>query len=507
MRAVLLAELVEASDAVGATRSRTAKVQRLAAVLERLAPEEVAPAVAFLSGELRQRQIGVGWASLRDLPAPAATPSLIVAETDAAFERIGALTGPGSQAARRAALAGLFARATASEALFLRRLLGGELRQGALEGVMVQALARAAAAQPAVVQRAFMLRGDLAAVAEAALAGGADALDRFRLEVGRPVRPMLARPAKDVAEALGRLGEAAVEWKLDGARVQIHRRDDDVRVYTRSLDDVTGRVPELVEATLALPVHAAVLDGEAIALRRGGRPEPFQVTGSRFARRQGKGMPLHLFLFDVLHVDGEDLLDRSGAERAEVLTEVVPAALRTPRTVVSDAAVGEAFLADAIARGHEGVMLKALGQPYLAGSRGTGWLKVKPVHTLDLVVLAAEWGHGRRQGWLSNLHLGARNPSGDGFVMLGKTFKGLTDEMLVWQTERLLRLERARDGHIVHVRPELVVEVAFDGVQASPRYPGGVALRFARVLRHRPDKPASESDTLDAVLARRPGGD
>ena len=502
---MLLAELVEASDAVGATRSRLQKVDRLAAVLGRLAPEEVAAGVAFLSGELRQRQIGVGWASLRDMPAPAETPSLTVGEVDSAFERIGGIAGPGSQGARRSALVDLFARATAPEALFLHRLLGGELRQGALEGVMVQALARAAGADAAAVQRAFMLRGDLTAVAQAALAEGPAALDRFRLEVGRPVRPMLARPAKDVEEALARLGEAAVEWKLDGARVQIHRRDDDVRVYTRSLDDVTARVPEIVKATLALPVRAAVLDGEAIALRPDGRPEPFQVTGSRFASRQETTVRLNLFLFDLLHADGEDLLDRPGAERAQVLAELAPEAQRTPRAVVSDVAAGEAFLDDAIARGHEGVMLKALDQPYVAGSRGTGWLKVKPVHTLDLVVLAAEWGHGRRQGTLSNLHLGARDPSGDGFVMLGKTFKGLTDEMLGWQTERLLQLESGREGHVVHVRPELVVEIAFDGVQTSSRYPGGVALRFARVLRHRPDKRAGEADTLDAVLATRPG--
>ena len=495
-----LAELVQASEAVGATRSRLAKVARLAEVLQGLGADEVAAGVAFLSGELRQRQIGVGWAALRDLPPPVAQPSLTLAEVDAAFERIGALAGPGSQTARRDALAELFARATEAEAVFLRRLLGGELRQGALEGVMVQALARAAGAEPAAVQRALMLRGDLAAVAEAALGEGPAALDRFRVEVGRPLRPMLARPAKDVDEALARLGEAAVEWKLDGARVQIHRRDDDVRVYTRTLDDVTDRVPEIVEAALALPVATAVLDGEAIALRPDGRPEPFQVTASRFARRDQREVPLTLFVFDVLHADGEDVLDRPGAERAALLAGLVPEAQRTPRTVVSDSAAAQEFLDEAIARGHEGVMLKALDQPYVAGSRGAGWLKVKPVHTLDLVVLAAEWGHGRRRGWLSNLHLGARDPSGQGFVMLGKTFKGLTDAMLTWQTERLLELETARDTYTVHVRPELVVEIAFDGVQTSPRYPGGVALRFARVLRHRPDKVAAEADTLDAVL-------
>ena len=500
-----LADLVDASEAVGATRSRLEKVQRLAEVLRRLAPEEVAAGVAFLSGELRQRQIGVGWAALRDLPAPAGQPSLTVGDVDAVFERIGTIAGPGSQAARREALAGLFARATEREARFLVRLLGGELRQGALEGVMVQALARAAEAQPAAVQRAFMLRGDLAAVAQAVLADGPPALERFHLEVGRPVRPMLARPAKNVEDAMARLGEAGIEWKLDGARVQIHRSDDDVRVFTRTLDDVTARVPEIVEATLALPVRAAVLDGEAIALRPDGRPEPFQVTASRFAREQQREVPLDLFVFDVLHADGEDVLDRPAAERAALLADLVPPAQRTPRAVVPDGAGAAEFLQDALARGHEGVMLKALDQPYAAGSRGGAWLKVKPVHTLDLVVLAAEWGHGRRRGWLSNLHLGARHPSGDGFVMLGKTFKGLTDAMLTWQTAKLLELETARDSYIVHVRPELVVEIAFDGVQTSTRYPGGVALRFARVLRHRPDKPAAEADTLDAVLAARAG--
>jgi ATP-dependent DNA ligase I len=500
---MLLAELVEASNAVGATRSRLEKVERLSAVLERLDPDEVEAGVAFLSGELRQRQIGVGWAALRDLPPPAAAARLTVAEVDRAFECIGALQGTGSQAARREAVVDVFARATESEAGFLRRLLGGELRQGALEGVMVQALARAAGAEQARVQRAFMLRGNLAAVAQEALRDGPAALDRFHLEVGRPVRPMLASPAKGVEDALARLGEAAVEWKLDGARVQVHRRDDDVRVYTRSLDDVTARVPEIVAAARALPAGAMVLDGEAIALRPDGTPEPFQVTGARFARRRQHTVPLSLFLFDVLHAGGEDMLDRPGSERAEVLAALVPEQHRTPRKVLSDAEAAQAFLDDAIARGHEGVMLKALDQPYVAGSRGAGWLKVKPVHTLDLVVLAVEWGHGRRSGLLSNLHLGARDPQGDGFVMLGKTFKGLTDEMLRWQTERLLELETGREGHVVHVRPELVVEIAFDGVQASTRYPGGVALRFARVLRHRPDKSAAEADTLDAVLATR----
>jgi DNA ligase 1 len=502
---VLLAELVEASDAVGATRSRLAKVELLAAVLVRLAPDERQAGVAFLSGELRQRQIGVGWAALRDLPPPAASPTLTVGEVDAACDRIGLLAGAGSQAVRRTAVADLFGKATADEATYLSRLIGGELRQGALEGVMVDAVARATRATRAAVHRAFMLAGDLREVAAAALGEGPEALARFRLEVGRPVRPMLARPAKDVEDALERLGEAAIEWKLDGARVQVHRRDDEVRVFTRSLDDVTARVPELVEAARSLPGSEAVLDGEAIALRSDGRPEPFQVTGARFASRRERTVPLTLFLFDVLHADGEDVLDRPARERAAILEELVPEAKRTPRRFVAEPSLAAAFLDDAVARGHEGVMLKALDAAYEAGSRGAGWLKVKPVHTVDLVVLAAEWGHGRRQGALSNLHLGARDPAGDGFVMLGKTFKGLTDAMLTWQTERLLELETERERWGVRVRPELVVEIAFDGVQTSRRYPGGVALRFARVLRHRPDKHASEADTLDGVLAAGAG--
>jgi ATP-dependent DNA ligase I len=500
---VLLAELVEVSDAVGATRSRLAKVELLASALARLAPGERRAGVAFLSGELPQRQIGVGWATLRDVPPPAVEPTLTVREVDYAFEQIGSLTGAGSQSARKAAVADLFGQATGRESAFLRRLLGGELRQGALEGVMVDAIARAAGTTRAAVHRAFMLRGDLGAVADVALGEGPASLERFRLEVGRPVRPMLARPAKDVDEALERLGDAAIEWKVDGARVQIHRDDREVAVFTRTLDEVTARVPEVVEAALALPVRAAVLDGEAIALRADGRPEPFQVTGARFASRNDRSIPLDLFLFDVLHVDGEDVLDRPASERAALLERIVPAAERTPRAVVTDRAEAATFLDDALARGHEGVMLKSLESPYVAGSRGAAWLKVKPVHTLDLVVLAAEWGHGRRRGWLSNLHLGARDPASGGFVMLGKTFKGLTDQMLTWQTKRLLELETSRDRSTVYVRPELVVEIAFDGVQTSTRYPGGVALRFARVLRYRTDKAASEADSLESVLATR----
>ena len=392
-----------------------------------------------------------------------------------------------------------------AEHRFLLALLSGDLRQGALGGVMVEAIARAAGVGAPAVRRALMLRGDLGAVAAVALADGAAGLAAMRLAVGRPLQPMLAQPAPDIAAALERVRPAAVEWKLDGARIQVHRDGGDVAVFTRTLDDVTARVPEIVEAALALPVRAAVLDGEAIALRPDGRPQPFQVTASRFGSRRDvaelrRTTPLTASLFDVLHVDGEDLLDRPGAERVAVLDGVVPAALRVPRAIAEDIEAAGAVLREALAHGHEGVMVKALDAPYAAGRRGAGWLKVKPRHTLDLVVLAAEWGHGRRRGWLSNLHLGARDATG-GFVMLGKTFKGLTDAMLAWQTERLLELEVARDAYTVRVRPELVVEVAFDGVQTSPRYPGGMALRFARVKRHRPDKGPAQADTVQTVRA------
>jgi DNA ligase-1 len=369
---------------------------------------------------------------------------------------------------------------------------------------MTEAVAQAADVPAADVRRAAMLGGDLGEAARTALADGANGLRRIGLQVGRPVAPMLAGTAPDIEAALDRISPAAVEWKLDGARIQVHRSGGDVRVFTRSLDEVTDRIPEVVAAALRLPIDELVLDGEAIALRADGRPHPFQVTASRFAsRRDADGrrgsVPLTPLFFDILHAGGDDLIDRPASDRFDALAAAVPEAMRVPRTVADSGAAAAAFLDDALARGHEGVMVKALTEPYAAGGRGGAWLKVKPRHTLDLVILAAEWGHGRRQGWLSNLHLGARRPDGS-FCMLGKTFKGLTDAMLEWQTERLLELETARTGYRVDVRPELVVEIAFDGVQRSPRYPGGVALRFARVLRHRPDKRADEADTLEAVL-------
>ncbi|MGH2680231.1 MAG: ATP-dependent DNA ligase [Actinomycetota bacterium] len=499
------ADIVRASADVTATSSRLKKVERLSSVLAQLRPDEVPVAVAYLSGVLPHGSIGVGWASLSDLPPPA-PGALELLEVDAALRRIGALAGAGSQADRRTAVHGLFARATEDEQGFLRGLLMGEIRQGALEGVMVEAVARAAGVPRTEVRRAAMLAGDLGGVAAAAIEGGSAALARFRLSLLTPLQPMLAQSAEDIPSALERIRPAAVEWKLDGARIQVHRLGDEVRVFTRNLADVTDRVPEIVDRIRGIPLEAAVFDAEAIALRPDRRPHPFGLTMSRFGSRSRRDLegyrteyPLSSFAFDVLHLDGEDLIDHPASERFAALDERVPEELRVPRIVTEDTSEAERFLEDALTRGHEGVMVKALDAPYEAGRRGASWIKVKRAVTLDLVVLAAEWGHGRRQGWLSNLHLGARDPEAGGFVMLGKTFKGMTDAMLTWQTERLQELETGREGITVHVRPELVVEVAFDGLQPSPRYPGGLALRFARVKGYRPDKRADEADTIETV--------
>jgi ATP-dependent DNA ligase I len=509
---VLLADLVAVSDSVAATSARSAKIQLIAGGLQ-LAGDEVELAAAYLSGELRQRRTGVGWAALRDLPAPAAHPQLTLTDVDSAFDAIAADSGAGTTARRTTLIGVLFAAATAAEQAFLRALVTGELRQGALDGVMVDAIATAAGVPLAEVRRAFMVRGALAPIASVAILDGVDGLRALELEVGRPVRPMLAQSAPDIATALAQTASAgepaAVEWKLDGIRVQVHRSGSDVRVFTRTLDDITGQVPELVEAALALDVQTIVLDGEAIALDEHGRPRPFQETAARTSSRLDvptlrASVPLAVFMFDVLHLDGRHLLDLPAAQRHALLAGVVPENLRVPRLVTDDVGAAERFSADAIGHGHEGVVVKSLQAPYEAGRRGAGWVKVKPRHTLDLVVLAAEWGHGRRVGVLSNLHLGARDGTG-GFIMLGKTFKGLTDEMLAWQTEQFLARETRRDSYTVYVRPELVVEIAFDGVQTSPRYPGGVALRFARALRYRPDKLASDADDIDAVLAIHSG--
>jgi DNA ligase-1 len=495
-----LAEIAAASADVASTPSRLAKVARLTECLRAAAPDEVAVAVAYLSGELPQGTVGVGWSALKGLPDPAAEPTLGLLEVDATVSRLKSISGPGSQPLRRDELAALFARATEREQRLLVGLFLGELRQGALEGVMTEAVAKAAGISVADVRRAAMLAGELSKVAETAIRDGAEGLSRFRLTPLRPIGPMLAQTADDVEAGLARVDDAYVEWKLDGARIQAHRAGDEVAVFTRNLADITSRVPEVVELLHGLEVSAAVLDGEVIALRADGRPQPFQVTMSRFGTKEAVAgaAPLTPFFFDCLHLDGEDLIDKPARERLDALDGRLPAAVVVPRLVTTDPGAAQAFLDDALARGHEGVMVKSLAAPYEAGRRGAGWLKVKPAHTLDLVVLAAEWGHGRRTGKLSNLHLGARDPTG-GFVMLGKTFKGMSDEMLAWQTEHLLGLETSRDGHVVHVRPELVVEIAFDGVQRSSRYPGGMALRFARVKGYRPDKSAAEADSVEAV--------
>jgi ATP-dependent DNA ligase I len=524
---MLLDRVVQASAAVAASPGRLAKIEEIARLLREVPEPEIAVAVSFLSGDLTQRQIGVGYAALTDLmggydqaisPAglsePPAAPQLTLAETDAVLGRIGALTGPGSQAERRSLLAGLLGRATGPERQFLVRLLAGDLRQGALDGVMTDAIASAAAVPAADVRRAYQLSGSLADAAAAALGAGpqaaTEALRAVRLQVGRPVRPMLAAAEPTVAAALARISPAAVDWKIDGIRVQVHRAGDQVNVFTRTLDDITARMPEIAAAALTVRASTAVLDGEAVALRPDGRPRPFQVTSARAASQGGaerESVPLTLFLFDLLYLDGSDLIDEPASARFAQLVEVAPAELVVPRLVTADVAAAEDFFAGAIARGHEGVVIKSVDAPYGAGRRGSEWIKVKPRHTLDLVVLAAEWGHGRRQGWLSNLHLGARDPATGSMVMLGKTFKGLTDALLTWQTERLLELadppQPADGAHrgVVRVKPQLVVEIAFDGVQASSRYPGGVTLRFARVLQYRPDKSAADADTIDAVRA------
>jgi ATP-dependent DNA ligase I len=500
---VLLADIAETSEVVASTPSRTEKIEAIAVCLRRAGGDEIAVAVAFLSGTVPGGSTGIGWSALRELPPPATPPpTLALLEASNALDTMRGLAGRGSRAARAEALADLFGRATEPEHRFLRGLLSGEVRQGALEGVMLEAVARAAGVPSADVRRAAMLSGDLGVAATVALTEGTDGLARFGLTPMRPIQPMLAQTAEDVADALGRISPASVEWKLDGARIQVHRLGEEVRVFTRNLADVTSRVPEVVAAVRGLPFEALVLDGEAIALRPDQRPFAFQVSMSRFGTRTGFGgdVPLSCFFFDLLHVDGVDVLDAPLAERAAMLARL-PAEIRVPSIVTADIATAERFLDDALARGHEGVMVKALDAPYEAGRRGAGWLKVKRAHTLDLVVLAAEWGHGRRRGWLSNLHLGARDPSTGGFVMLGKTFKGMTDEMLAWQTERLQQLETSRDPYTIYVRPELVVEVAFDGLQRSQRYPGGVALRFARIKGYRPDKRPEDADTIETVRA------
>jgi DNA ligase-1 len=518
---MLLAEVAATSEAVAAAPGRKDKTALLAQRLRAAGPQEAAIVAAWLSGRTLQRRTGLGWASLKDRPPAAVTVSLEVGAVDDALAQASLLTGPGSSTQRQAILAGLLTKATAPEQKFLAGLVSGELRQGAQAAVLLDAVAQAASVPIADVRRALAVHADLPEVAAAALSGGTAALAGFSLTVGRALAPMLAASAPDLASALLKTAAAAVEWKLDGVRVQIHRDGDDVRVFTRTLDDITPRLPEVVEAARALPVRTTILDGEVLATTPAGRPAPFQVTSARTARRDvitaRAQTPLQLAIFDALHLDGTDLIDQSGDQRRAALEGAFDSPgkeLLVPRFSILDPAdpaniiAAQAFTDDALQRGHEGVVVKALSAPYSMGRRGAGWIKVKPRITLDLVILAAEWGHGRRTGWLSNLHLGARDPEGTygppgGFVMLGKTFKGLTDEMLRWQTDVLRNLAVSESTWQVKVRPELVVEIAFDGVQTSPRYPAKVALRFARVLAHRPDKSASEADTITTVLSHR----
>jgi len=513
---MLLAELVAASNKVGSTRARLEKIRLLAELLRKATPEEVAVAVAYLSGALPQRKIGLGYATVRrmaETPA-AAEASLTLTEVDQQFTRMAAAKGSGSNTERQQLLGALFSRATPEEQDFLSRLVVSNLRQGALEGIMADAIAQAANVPPSSVRRALMFSGDAPSVARAALAEGEAGLARYRLQLFRPLQPMLAQPAADVEEAMEALRRAALEWKLDGARIQVHREGDEVRVFSREGNDVTAAVPEVVEQVRGLPARSLVLDGEALALRPDGSPHPFQVTMRRFGRKldihQARGeLPLSPFAFDVLHLDGADLVDQPYLERMRALDSVVPEAARVPRLVTESGEEAEAFYARSVQQGHEGLLAKGPESLYEAGRRGASWLKLKPAHTLDLVVLAAEWGSGRREGWLSNLHLGARDPATGGFAMLGKTFKGMTDAMLEWQTKWLLAHEISRDAWTVHVRPELVVEIAFDSVQASPHYASGMALRFARVKRYREDKRVEETDTVETVrkiFARTHGG-
>jgi DNA ligase-1 len=503
---MLLDDLVRTSTAVAAASGRLAKIALLADVLRRLAPEEVEIAIGMLSGEPRQGRIGIGstalWAARDTVAATAAT--LHVRDVDDVFTEIASLRGAGSSALRQERLRHLLGRATRAEQDFLVRLLFGELRQGALEAVLVDAVARASGIGVDAVRRAVMMAGTLAPVARAALGAGEAGLAQFSIQLLQPVQPMLAQPAGDVGEALEQLGhDSSLEWKLDGARIQVHKSASEVRVFSRNLRDVTAAVPEVVECMQAIPVHDAIVDGEVIGLRPDGTPLPFQMTMQRFGRkldveRLRAEIPLTPFFFDCLYVDGEPLVDVPHESRIARLHSVTPT-LIVPTLLRPTREQAQQFLDETLRRGHEGVMVKALGAGYAAGRRGQQWLKVKVARTLDLVVLGAEWGHGRRTGWLSNLHLGARDPEHGGFIMLGKTFKGLTDEMLAWQTEKLRTLEISRDRHTIYVKPELVVEIAFNDVQESPHYPGGLALRFARVKGYREDKSAHHADTIETV--------
>ena len=505
------ADLVETSRRVAATPARNAKTATLADFLRALDSDEIAIGVAYLSGETRQGRVGVGHALFRDAGgASSSDQPLSLHDVDRALQDIADATGAGSRAARTRILSALLARASDAERDFLYRLMQGELRQGALESLMIDAVASAADVPVAAVNRAAMVAHGIVDVAQAALREGAPGLARFALMPMQPLAPMLAQPADDVDAALRAFGTAAFEWKLDGARVQVHKQGDDVRVFTRSRNDVTLSAPEIVAALREIPTRDLIVDGEAIALSPGGAPYAFQTTMRRFGRtldvnEMRASLPLSAFFFYCLRIDGTDVTGAPASERFAALARALPESLRMPRIVTGDLRAAEAFYDDALARGHEGVMAKTLEAPYEPGRRAPTWLKIKRLHTLDLVVLAAEWGHGRRQGWLSNLHLGARDDERGGFVMLGKTFKGMTDEVLAWQTRELTARETHRDAWTVYVRPELVVEVAFNDLQSSPRYAGGLALRFARIKRYRPDKTAADADTFATVRALHEG--
>jgi DNA ligase-1 len=503
----LFARIVDTWQKVGATRSRLAKVREIVECLRALTPEEIETAVLYLSGETPQGKIGIGYALLKHASGDGAAsdPTLSIAEVDSQLARLATIRGAGSAARRQALLRDLFSRATHTEQEFLMRLMVGELRQGALAGIMVDAIAAAADIPVEAVRRGSMYAPHLGAVARVSLIAGVAGLGEFQLAPLSPIAPMLAQTAADVAEALEVLhGDVAFDWKMDGARIQVHKVDAVVRIYTRNLNDVTAAVPEIVEAALKLPAREVILDGEAIALNAQGRPHPFQTTMRRFGRKLDiealrHELPMQAFYFDCLRLDGVSLADQPTRDRFAALARVVPSAQQFPRLVTSSVAEAQAFYDDAIAHGHEGVMAKSLDAPYEAGNRGSSWLKIKRAHTLDLIVLAAEWGHGRRTGLLSNLHLGALDPATGEYIMLGKTFKGLTDAMLEWQTKEFLTREIGRDEWTVRIRPEIVVEIAFSDLQASPRYPGGLALRLARVKAYRPDKNAAEADTMDDV--------
>lgn len=503
----LFATLVGTSQRVGATRARLAKIGELAELLAALDPQEIEIATLYLSGELPQGRIGIGYAMLEAAATTAAAQAatLTIVEVNRRLATLAATRGSGSTPRRAYLLTELFALATADEQAFLVRLLAGELRQGALGGLMVEAIAAAARIPVAPVRRALMYAHSAGVVARLALLEGAGALGRFQLELFSPVSPMLAQTAVDAGDALRQLrGEVAFEWKLDGARIQVHKQADEIRVYTRALNEVTGAVPEIVDLVRTLPARALILDGEAITVDAAGRPHPFQITMRRFGRKLDveavrAGLPIHAFFFDCLRLDEQSLADRPTRERLQALMAAVPQSAQIPRLITAAEAAARAFYDSALAAGHEGLMAKSLEAPYEAGNRGASWLKIKRAHTLDLVVLAAEWGHGRRSGKLSNLHLGARDPATGEYVMLGKTFKGLTDAMLEWQTREFLARETHRDHWTVYLRPELVVEVAFSDLQASSRYPGGLALRLARVKRYRDDKRPEEADTMESV--------